>query len=79
MKVPRDVDADVLIRLLNRYGYFLVRQTGSHVRLSKCINGEGHAITVPNHNPIKIGTLQKIAKDVCYMNGININDFYCRL
>ena len=48
MKVPRDVDADNLIIMLKRHGYSVVRQTGSHIRLSKTLdNGEEHNITVP--------------------------------
>jgi predicted RNA binding protein YcfA (HicA-like mRNA interferase family) len=79
MKVPRDVNADVLVRLLERYGYFIVRQTGSHIRLSKVINGKDHAITIPNHKPIKIGTLQQIVKDVCFVNKLSIHEFYHQL
>lgn len=79
MKVPRDVDADDLIKVLMRYGYVVIRQTGSHIRLSqKTIEGE-HAITIPNHKPIKIGTLQSIAKDVCQNNKIDVNYFYEQL
>ena len=35
MRVPRDVDADTLIKLLEKYGYNAVRQTGSHIRMKK--------------------------------------------
>ena len=77
MKVPRDVDAGQLIAALKRYGYAVVRQTGSHIRLSKRLgDGSQHNITVPNHRPVKIGTLQSIATDVCRANKLNIADFY---
>ena len=76
MKVPRDVDANELINLLGRYGYIIIRQTGSHIRLNKKTNDSEHTITIPNHKPIKIGTLQNISKDVCNFNGIDLNDFY---
>ena len=80
MKVPRDVDADNLISALKRYGYIIVRQTGSHVRLSKRLhNGDKHSITIPNHKPIKIGTLKSIASQVCIINNLDINDFYLGL
>ena len=79
MKVPRDVGATDLINLLRRYGYSIIRQTGSHIRLSKLLDGGEHSITVPNHKPIKIGTLQSIANDVCLVNSLNINDFYRQL
>ena len=79
MKVPRDVDASQLIRLLERYGYTVIRQTGSHVRLTKELSEGEHNITIPNHKPIKIGTLQSIAKDVCSVNKLDIADFYVEL
>jgi len=79
MKVPRDVDASGLITLLKRHGYTVIRQTGSHIRLSKIINSKEHNITVPNHKPIKIGVLQNIVKDVCSVNGLDINVFYQQL
>jgi len=79
MKVPRDVDASDLINLLGRYGYDIIRQTGSHVRLSKKLDEGEHVITVPNHKPIKIGTLQNIVKDICFVNGLDMSDFYRHL
>jgi len=79
MKVPRDVNASELIALLNRHDYTVIRQTGSHIRLSKIVDDNEHAITVPNHRPIKIGTLHSIAKDVCHINDLDINEFYRQL
>ena len=76
MKVPRDVDADKLISMLKRHGYVVVRQTGSHVRLSKRLGNEEHNITVPNHRPIKIGTLQGIASQVCKFCKLDVGRFY---
>jgi predicted RNA binding protein YcfA (HicA-like mRNA interferase family) len=38
-------------------------QTGSHIRLTTQENGEHH-ITIPNHSPMKIGTLSAILRDV---------------
>lgn len=80
MKVPRNVYAENLVKTLIRYGYAVVRQTGSHIRLSKrLVNGEEHNITIPNHRPIKIGTLQSIASEVCLLNQLNIKNFYLGL
>ena len=79
MKVPRDINASELIKLLERCGYIVIRQTGSHIRLSKTIDDKEHAITVPNHRPIKIGTLHSIAKDICLANSYDISEFYNQL
>ena len=79
MKVPRDVNADDFIKLLVRYGYVVIRQSGSHIRLSKQTSKGEHVITVPNHNTIKIGTLQSIVKDVCNVNMLDIQSLYSQL
>ncbi|MCK9424956.1 MAG: type II toxin-antitoxin system HicA family toxin [Ignavibacteriaceae bacterium] len=63
MKLPRDFNATQLIKLLSKTGYEISRQSGSHIRLTTSMNGEHH-ITIPNHNPIKIGTLNSILKDI---------------
>jgi predicted RNA binding protein YcfA (HicA-like mRNA interferase family) len=43
-------------RALGVLGYERVRQEGSHIRLTTQVNG-AHHVTVPNHKPLKIGTL----------------------
>jgi predicted RNA binding protein YcfA (HicA-like mRNA interferase family) len=63
MKIPRDLSGNDLIRLLRKYGFEQTRQTGSHIRLTTQREGEFH-ITIPNHSPIKIGTLSAILSDI---------------
>uniref|UniRef100_B8HNT3 YcfA family protein n=1 Tax=Cyanothece sp. (strain PCC 7425 / ATCC 29141) TaxID=395961 RepID=B8HNT3_CYAP4 len=63
MKLPRDLSGEVLAKALEKLGYTINRQTGSHIRLTTQENGEHH-ITVPNHSLIKIGTLSAILRDV---------------
>ena len=61
--MPRDISGENLTKLLTRYGYQITRQTGSHLRLTTDKNGIHH-ITIPNHDPLKIGTLSSIIGDV---------------
>ena len=63
MKLPRDISATELISSLQKLGYSISRQKGSHIRLTTTLNGVHH-ITVPNHNSIKLGTLSSILNDV---------------
>jgi len=63
MKLPRDLSGEALAQALSKLGYVVDRQTGSHIRLTTQENGEHH-ITIPNHSPIKIGTLSAIMRDV---------------
>ncbi len=63
MRLPRDVNGQELVKFLKKLGYSTTRQSGSHIRLTTQQNGEHH-ITIPDHNPIKIGTLSSILSDV---------------
>jgi len=63
MKLPRDLTGNDLSKALGRLGYRVTRQTGSHIRLSTSEKGEHH-ITIPAHNPLKIGTLAAILTDL---------------
>ncbi len=63
MKTPRDITGAELAKKLGKLGYEITRQTGSHLRITTYQNGEHHA-TIPNHNPLKIGTLSGILDDI---------------
>ncbi len=64
MRIPRDIHGNDLINLLAIYGYVVTRQTGSHMRLTSTIRGKEHHVTVPYHNPLRIGTLNSILSDI---------------
>lgn len=59
MKLPRDITGNDLAKSLTKLGYHVTRHTGSHIRLSTNENGEHH-VTIPAHNPLKLGTLAAI-------------------
>jgi predicted RNA binding protein YcfA (HicA-like mRNA interferase family) len=63
MRIPRDLSGSDLIKKLKTLGYEPTRQVGSHLRLTNNQKGQHH-LTIPMHNPIKIGTLSKILRDV---------------
>ena len=60
-KVP-SVGYDKVIRALQRDGWVVVRQKGSHIRLQKHTHDEVLKLTVPAHRPIKHSTLAHIFK-----------------
>ncbi len=51
-----------LVRALQRSGFFVVRQRGSHIRLQKRTPEGALKLTVPAHRTIKKGTLSHILK-----------------
>ncbi len=63
--LPRDLSGDELVRLLNRcYGYRVIRQRGSHMRLVTDFKGHEHRVSVPRHSQLKAGTLSGILSRV---------------
>ena len=69
MRIPRDIDGKQMSIFLAKYGYEVTRQTGSHIRLTSTIRGEEHHVTIPDHNPLRIGTLSAILVDIAnYLN-----------
>ncbi|MFH1288437.1 MAG: type II toxin-antitoxin system HicA family toxin [bacterium] len=63
-KIPRDISGKELIQILKKYGYKNIRETGSHIRLVSNFREFEHKITIPDHQFIKIGTLNNILKDI---------------
>ena len=53
---------DRVLRALQRDGWVVVRQRGSHVRLQKHTRTETRKLTVPAHRPILRSTLAHILK-----------------
>lgn len=60
-KVP-SLDYRSVIKALQRDGWVVVRQRGSHMRLHKHTGDELLKLTVPAHKPIKRSTLAHILK-----------------
>ncbi|MGH9063800.1 MAG: type II toxin-antitoxin system HicA family toxin [Acidimicrobiales bacterium] len=70
MRLPRDLGGRELAGLLGRhYGYEVVRQTGSHLRLARMADGE-HRVTIPAGAPLRVGTLAAILAEVAAHLGI---------
>ena len=73
MRLPRDISGLHLARLLERYGYRITRQTGSHLRLTTDLQGEHH-ITIPAHSDLRAGTLNAILSGVADHLGMGYDD-----
>jgi predicted RNA binding protein YcfA (HicA-like mRNA interferase family) len=60
-KVP-SLGYDRVVRALQRDGWVVVRQRGSHIRMQKRLAAETLKLTVPAHRPIKRSTLAHLLK-----------------
>jgi len=60
-KIP-SVTFDRIVHALQRDGWVVVRQKGSHIRLQKRTQDEVFKLTIPAHKPVKRSTLSHILK-----------------
>lgn len=79
MRLPRDLTGRELAALLHRhFDYEIVRDSGSHVRLSITVGSE-HRVTVPFGGPLRVGTLAAILSEVAKHHGITRSELEERL
>ena len=75
MKIPRDLSGAHLVKVLCRdWNYRVVHQEGSHIILQT--DAPSHQrISVPNHNPLRVGTLNSIVRAVSVRKGVERSEF----
>jgi predicted RNA binding protein YcfA (HicA-like mRNA interferase family) len=73
-KVPSLPYTDI-VRALQRDGWSMVRQRGSHIRLEERVGADIVKITVPAHRPVKRSTLAHILKQA----QLHVDDFIALL
>ena len=73
MKTPRTISGDELVKLLQRFGYRLAKQKGSHMKLTTTQKGEHHLV-VPRHGAVRVGTLHRIISEVAGHFEIEISE-----
>jgi len=78
MKLPRDLSGSELVKALRKLGYEVTRQKGSHIKVTTQQNGEHHEV-VPNHDPIKPGTLSSILKSIASHHRTTVEELLSRL
>jgi predicted RNA binding protein YcfA (HicA-like mRNA interferase family) len=71
MRLPRDLSgADLVHRLCLHFGYRRVHQRGSHVILETDTPSH-HRIAIPEHDALRVGTLNAIVGAVARAKGID--------
>ena len=79
MRIPRQVSGTELARALRKLGYEQSRQSGPHLRLTTTQGGTHH-VTVPNHSPLKVGTLLNgVLKPVAAHHRLTVEELLARL
>lgn len=67
-KIPTDLSGRDLIRALEKVGFVVMRQRGSHVILRR--NHPAARVVVPDHKSLRVGTLRAILNSA----GMSVED-----
>ncbi len=70
-KLPRDVSGRDVVKALEKIGYRVVHQKGSHIRMRDDTNPHHLPVTVPDHKRIKPGLLKQILRNA----NLTVEDF----
>ena len=60
------------IKCFTKFGYKIIRQKGSHVRLKHLDSSTHQPLTIPLHKELKVGLLKQLIKD----SRISEEDFF---
>jgi predicted RNA binding protein YcfA (HicA-like mRNA interferase family) len=68
---PKPYSYRQVIKALNKLGFRVVRQKGSHLVLKGVYNGINRTVVVPKHKEIAVGTL----RGILIQTGIAVEEF----
>jgi len=60
--MPKLYSSKTVISALQRDGFNVVSQRGSHIKLHKEVGGKTFTVIVPNHKEIAVGTFNSILR-----------------
>ncbi len=79
MKLPRDLSGRELVKaLVQHWAYRQVNQVGSHIVL-QTDTPIAHRVSVPDHDSLRIGTLNAILRAVAKAKGVSREDVVAKL
>lgn len=79
MKLPRDLTGRQLVKALERMENCITRHTGSHARMFYERIGDQRYVTVPLHDPLRVGTLAAILTDVASYHKLTRDELVLKL
>jgi len=56
----RDISGKKLVKIFESYNFVVIRQSGSHIKMSRLYVGKNQTLVIPNHFSIAKGTLKEI-------------------
>lgn len=56
----KNISGNELVRFFTSHGFLVLNQRGSHVKLRRTVDGRKQTLIIPNHTPLRAGTLRAI-------------------
>ena len=74
----RRLSGPEVISILQRFGFVVFKQSGSHVKLRRSSPaGEKQTLTVPNHRQLDTGTCHAIFRQACrYISADDLRQYF---
>jgi len=73
----RDISGKKLVRVFEDFGFEIVKQKGSHIKMTRFFDGSKQTLVIPNHISIAKGTLKEIYHQaLMFLSEKEIKDFF---
>jgi len=74
----RGLSGPEAVSVLQRFGFFILLQRGSHIKLRRVTSdGEKQTLTIPNHRQLDTGTCHAIFRQACrYVSPGDLRPFF---
>jgi predicted RNA binding protein YcfA (HicA-like mRNA interferase family) len=67
-----------IVKILESFGFAIVAQKGSHIKLTRYTAGNKEVLTIPNHKNLKVGTTKAIYNQVSrYVSATELQEWFC--
>jgi len=74
----RRLSGDEVIQIMERFGFAVVAQSGSHVKLRRITAaGEKQTLTIPRHRELDTGTCRAILRQASrYVSSVELSPYF---
>ncbi|MHB8660987.1 MAG: type II toxin-antitoxin system HicA family toxin [Minisyncoccota bacterium] len=66
MSKPKRLSGQEVVKILERFGFKVERQRGSHITLARVQNGQRQVLLISNHKELKTGAVVGIYKQASH-------------
>jgi predicted RNA binding protein YcfA (HicA-like mRNA interferase family) len=71
------LSGDELIKIFQILGFEIVNQRGSHIKITRMVNGVKQTLVIPNHKEMDKGTLKAIYRQASkYISEIKLKNYF---